>query len=273
MSDTLNISINELRLPPPEDIMVQFTKVQNQRIITWNVLQGTDKQIFYNVYRGLAHNGIFYKQNLQPLATNKFIDYNVSNNPNITYWYKVSSVYLDNGVWIEGIPSQAVQYRVNNFNKWFNKINERNMWILKMDGELFDLYTRKYEGEHCPDCYSDTRGRASQKACTTCYGTGFVGGFEPRTQIYIRIVPVEESLSIETESYRYNKQQSMWTISPIQIRNRDLLIGPDGIFYTVLSSYINKVSGYTFHQDLKTKTLEPNDPLYSMKRTTLQPAY
>ena len=269
----MDIILAEKRLPPPTDIRIGYTKAQGQCLITWNNLAGTDEKVFYNIYRGISHNGIFYKQNLQPIAINKFIDYNLGKHPNITYWYKVSSCYYLNGQLIEGKPSSPVQYSINNMNRWFNKMNERNMWILKMDGLLFDLYTRKYEGERCPDCYSETRGRAGQNSCTTCFGTGFVGGYSPQVQLYVRLAPVEEAVQINTEGYQYQRVPSAWTITPIHIRNRDILISPEGSIFSVTASYINQAAGYYFHQDLKLRILEPNDPLYQMKRYTLKPAY
>ena len=44
---------------------------------------------------------------------------------NITYWYKISTLYKQNNMWIEGIPSRPIQYKINNLNKWFNKMNIR----------------------------------------------------------------------------------------------------------------------------------------------------
>ena len=270
----LNIDLSTKRLPPPNNIRIDYTKIHGQCIITWDRLHIDDRfDITYNVYRGTAHNGIFYKLTNVPIKKNRFIDYNLGKNPNITYWYKISSIYNNQGEFIEGKPSAPVQYAVNNMNRWFNKINERNMWILKMDGMLFDLYTRKYEGEVCPDCYSRSRGRAGQASCTTCFGTGFVGGYSPQCQIYVRLAPVEEALQQSQEGYLYARQPSAWTISNIKIKNRDILISPQNEIFSVTAAYINQAAGFYFHQDLKLRCLEPNDILYKMKRYYLKPAY
>ena len=269
----MNIIVNTKRLPAPANIRIGYTKVAGQSLITWNQVTMKDIVPMYNIYRGVASSGAFYKMNLKPVATNKFIDNNVGRNPNTTYWYKISTVYNDNGVFIEGPLSAAVQYQVTTMNRWFNKINERNMWILKNTGQLFDFYTRKYEGERCPDCYDEARGRAGQNNCHTCFGTGFVGGYEPMVQLYIRLNPAEESLDIDQESYTYNQLPGAWTITPIQIKNRDILISQDGTMYAVKSTYVNQAEGYYFHQELKLKTLEPEDNLYNIKRATLKPVY
>ena len=164
----MDINIGLQRLPPPDDISIAYTRVTGQCILTWTKLQNTDKQVFHNIYRGISYSGIFYKQNVQPIFLNRYVDNTLSKNPNITYWYKISSLYKENDMWIEGIPSRPIQYKVNNLNKWFNKMNERNFWILKNDGQLFDLYQRKYEGQRC-HCYDPLRGQAGNSTCSTCY--------------------------------------------------------------------------------------------------------
>lgn len=276
----MDFQISNRRLPAPINIKISYPKVQGQSIITWDSVRNPDQNnitgdivtIMYNVYRGISSNGIFYKQNNTPINTNLYQDNNIGKNPNTTYWYKVSTIYLNSaGQLVEGPLSGPYQYRVTTMNKWFNKVNERNLWILKNTGMLFDLYTRKYEGVRCPKCYDKARGRAGQNGCTVCFGTGFEGGFEPQMQLYVRLKPAEESLDISTEEYTYNNIPGAWTISPVQIKNRDLLIDPEGTMYAVVSSYVNQAAGYLFHQDLKLRTLEPNDKLYQLRRSSLKP--
>lgn len=269
----MDISINQKRLPAPNNIRIAYTKVAGQSIITWSELSIKDYAVSYNIYRGTSANGIFYKLNKQPISNNSYIDYTLGRNPNITYWYKLSTLYKTDNGFVEGMLSKAVQYHVTTVDKWFNKINERNMWILKNTGQLFDLYTRKYEGEHCPVCYDSARGRAGLDSCETCFGTGYVGGYEPEVQLYLRLAPAEESLDVATEDLTYSSLPSAWTITPIKIHNRDLLIGQDGTIYSVLSMFEGQAAGYLFHQELKLKTLDPYDNRYNIKRTTLKPAY
>ena len=161
--------------------MVQYTKISGQVLITWtkiplveSLIQEGITQIYYNVYRGNSFSGIFYKQNTIPLIINQYIDNALNKNPNIIYWYKISAIYKKNDKWIEGFASRPVQYKINNLNKWFNKMNERNMWILKNDGLVFQLYQRKYEGERC-SCFDSLRGVAGNSRCPICWGTSFIG--------------------------------------------------------------------------------------------------
>lgn len=268
----MNIDIGIQRLPSPDDVQIAYTRVTGQCILTWNKITNTNKQVFYNIYRGISYSGIFYKQNTQPIFLNRYVDNSLSKNPNISYWYKISSLYKENDIWIEGVPSRPFQYKVNNLNKWFNKMNERNFWILKNDGLLFDLYQRKYEGEKC-HCYDYLRGQAGLSTCSTCYGTGFLVPYAPPVEIFMRMNNVNEALLQETDSWAFSQKPGFWTISNIRLRNRDLLVSPQGIIFSIVSSYINNVAGYLFHQTCETVSLESNDPAYNIIRKKTNIAY
>ena len=152
-------------------------------------------------------------------------------------------------------------------------MNERNMWILKNTGQLFDLYTRKYEGKQCPKCYDSIRGRSGENDCDVCFGTGFEGGFEAMYQLYVRLKPAETSLDIQATEYTYTNLPGAWLISKTEIKNRDILISPQGKMLSVLSSYVNQAAGFLFHQELKLKEIDPTDQLYRIRRETLYPFY
>ena len=268
----MDIDLNQKQLPPPEDIVIKYTKNQNQCILTWNKLFNVDdNKVHYNIYRSTAFTGSYFKINNVPIKGNRFVDNTRGNYAVVNYWYKISSLYKVGDTWIEGLTSKPVQYEVKNTNYWFNKINERNMWILKNDGMLVDHYARKYEGEYC-ECYDDVRAQAANAHCPICYGTGIVGGYSPVCQIYLRVNISEISLLQAVESYDLNWQVTAWTITSIPIYNRDLLIFENTIF-SVTSVTQNRVAGYYFHQDLRLKSLYQNDPLYNMRRVNLKPVY
>ena len=264
-------------LPIPKNINISYTKNQGSCIVTWlPVPQPEDDsilQVAYNVYRSTSVNGIFYKQNTKPLISNAFEDGNRGIHPNTMYWYKVSVVYIDENLnYIEGSSSPAVTYKVQNTNRWFNKMNERNMWILKNTGQLFDLYTFKTEGDKCV-CYKESHGGSTNSNCQICFGTGIVGGYEPSVQLYVRQKPAQNSLDIVNSGLRINNSPGAWTISEIQIKMRDILINPQGIIFQVVGHNINHAAGVYFHQELQLKEVPATDVLYKMKREVLYPTF
>src|SRR5574344_64974 len=275
----MNIQVFQKDVLPPNNIIISYPRDNTHIIVTWdearnpdkNVLNKEIKKVCYNIYKGLTQNGIFYKLNNNPLPTNRFEDYDISRNPNVANWYKVSTVYETDGDLVEGALSKPACFQVHNTDRWFFKMNERNLWILKNTGMLFDLYTRKYDGEICPQCYDPIRGRAGTQDCDVCYGTGFVGGYDPAYQLYIRLKPIEKSLTVSDQMYVNENSPGAWTISNTKIMNRDILISPTGTIYQVTASMINQAGGYLFHQELKLKSFDMKDPIYNMKRTTLYP--
>lgn len=267
------ININQTRLPSPSNIAIMYTRVTGQCIVTWDKIVGTEYDVYYNIYRGISYNGIFYKQNIQPVFQNKYVDNTLNKNPNVCYWYKISSLYKIDDQWIEGVPSRPVQYKIDNLNKWFNKMNERNFWILKNTGINCTYYQRKYEGERCT-CYDPLRGMAGSSTCNLCWGTGIKGGYSPPIELYLRFNNVAEALQQDIDSWSFMQNGlTAWTISPIRLRNRDVIMDNRGVLYSVIASTINTAAGYYWHQDMQLKSLESNDPLYNMVRTKIVPTY
>jgi hypothetical protein len=270
MNMNFDVSSFTKQLPPPNNIHVLQTRVKNEVVITWDKLHLALVDVKYHVYRGTANNGVFYRITKEPISDNSFIDVQ-EKHPALynQYWYKVSSVCND----IEGRRSLPVQYQPTTQNRWFKKINERNLWLLKNTGVICDLYTRKWEGEHCPDCYDELRGRASNSMCPKCFGTGFVNGYEPQFALYVRLGNSESTVSQNIEGLESQNSISCWTITPTRIRNFDMLFTPDGSILEVTSSYINSADNYNFHQEFKARYLEPNDPKYNIRRATLKLCY
>lgn len=270
----MDIQLIKLKLPFPQGIKISFMKNEKGSIVTWNQVtsdQVTD--IKYNIYYSTSVNGIFYKLNKQPLDINWFEHKFRDRMPTTQRWYKVSTVYDDNGEWVEGALSNAVTYQATNTNRWFIKVNERNMWILKNTGTLFDLYTRKTEGDKCPKCYDSQGGRAGNSQCKTCFGTGIVGGYEPKLQLYIREKPAMNTLEFTNQGVMHNNTPGAWTISQTHIKPRDILINPQGIMYIVVNSHINHAGGFYFHQELQIKELDQYNPIYNINRVSLKPEY
>ncbi|MNJ90209.1 hypothetical protein D3C87_78030 [compost metagenome] len=284
----MDIILNEKRLPAPINISVNSLREAGKLLITWDKTRNPDKQLLqddtiidksslildvkYNVYRSTSIGGIFYKLNKEPLSLPKFEDITVGRNPNTQYFYKVSSIStFENLQNIEGELSSPVIYRISTTNKWFNKINERNMWILKNTGVLMDLYVRKTDGPRCI-CMDNAR-RQGDPDCKLCFGTTFEGGYEPMIQLYVRQKPSTQQLELTPQGYVPNSIPGAWTISDIQIKNRDFLINPEGKIFSITSSNVSHAAGFLFHQELTMKELDPLDRLYDVKRVTLYPTW
>lgn len=76
-----------------------------------------------------------------------------------------------------------------------------NGWLLK----------RRYFGERCPVCTNAVTGQVQNSTCTTCYGTGVVGGYYPAFEYWVtmnatqrmrRLTPEQGLMSATIESVR-----------------------------------------------------------------------
>ncbi|MNB89789.1 hypothetical protein D3C81_893710 [compost metagenome] len=281
----MDFQLNPKKLPFPNNITVSNPKGPGQLVIVWDPVRNPDenqvkkgskipsliKEVKYNVYRGNSIGGIFYKLNSHPLNIPRFEDSNVNRNPNSNQFYKISTIaILNDGITkVEGTLSGPVMFHIPTTNKWFQKMNERNLWILKNTGVLMDLYRRKTDGERC-SCFDQIREQGDPD-CTKCFGTTFDGGYEPMMQIYVRQKPTQNSLDLTQQGYVYNSKPGGWTITKIPLSNRDLLFNPQGDLLSVTSVNTNHAAGYLFHQELQLQQLDPMDKRHQIKRKTLYP--
>ena len=270
----MDFKINKKKLQPPLNINVSSVKSPGTLLVTWDNVITEEKDIIsikYNVYRSISLGGIFYKVSEKPEVRNRYEDNSVGRNPNTQYFYKVSTIAeFEDGSITEGNLSNPIIFQIPTTNKWFKKVNERNMWILKNTGVLMDLYVRKTEGERCKSCFDSIRS-SSDPDCLNCFGTTYEGGFEPMVSLYVRQKPATQNLEITSHGLIPNNNPGAWTISKISIRNRDLLINPQGQIFSVLSSQVSHAAGYLFHQELTMKELDPTDNRYKIKRHSLYP--
>jgi len=282
----MDFQLNNRRLPPPINISISSPKGPGQLLVVWDGVNNPDKdkvsispetligRVEYNIYRSLSLGGIFYKLNTHHLSQPRYEDNNVSKNPNTQYFYKVSTVAImgDGVTKVEGKLSDPITFQIPTENRWFKKINERNMWILKNTGIIMDVYRRKTEGERCSFCYDEIRAQGDPD-CTNCFGTTFEGGYEPMTQIYIRQKPTTEQLQLTAQGYVPDNNPGAWTISSIELTNRDLMFNPFGKLFSVMNGNISHAAGYMFHQELQLKELDPTDKRHQIKRKTLYPNF
>lgn len=280
----MDFNLDNKKLPPPANITISIPKIAGQLLVVWDKVRNPDDSLMrgnkalitevkYNVYRGISLGGIFYKMNQILLSQPRFEDKQVNRNPNTQYFYKVSTVAIyDDGEIVEGELSVPIIFHIPTTNKWFKKVNERNMWILKNTGVLMDLYIKKTEGERCSNCWDPIRAQADSD-CMVCFGTTYEGGYEPMTQLYVRQKPAIQQLDLTSYGYSPNSNPGAWTISNLKLSNRDLFINPEGKIFSITSSSVSHAAGYLFHQELTMKELDPTDRLYKMKRAALYPEW
>jgi len=165
-------------------------------------------------------------------------------------------------------------------------IYERNLqqqqMLLETTGEEVVLLRRKWDGKQCP-CMSKTEEHPINK-CPTCFGTGFVGGYDriyfndspdnPQGRILLRFYPTPDDLALR----KYGgldviNQPNAWTIAQPIVRDRDIIVQFDPVDknrevwrYEVLDVTRNAfIGGVTGAQIMRLQRLNRlNDTAYSV---------
>ncbi len=115
-------------------------------------------------------------------------------------------------------------------------INSKLQERMDLDGSLevgdgtrsFDLYKYPYGGEWCDDC----RDQDAVKICTTCWGTGLVGGWRGPRSFWVKdVAPVVISPSSDLPVG--HGQISFLTSRNVHIAPGDLVIDSAGIRWAV----------------------------------------
>lgn len=107
------------------------------------------------------------------------------------------------------------------------------MSILQADGEMWDLYLRRWEGIACPYC--DHRGSIDEENpdldynthtnCNICFGTGFVGGYYKKIRIMARYNSNPARVIKHTpQGIQTTQQLQSWTLWTPLLRAHDLLV-------------------------------------------------
>ena len=75
-----------------------------------------------------------------------------------------------------------------------------------------DLFVRRTFGPHCPECWSDIKGKVQKSHCPNCFGTGRRGGYMlPISPVYFQIEPHAQSEDHTNIGKQQNAQTSAWT--------------------------------------------------------------
>lgn len=117
---------------------------------------------------------------------------------------------------------------------------------LENEGEYF-IYKPRFTKANspfgkCPRCYDDTTGQVTDSQCTTCFGTGFNGGYdEPLTGInapYQRVLGILNANAVVTDwqpagIISSEEDQKVYLRMNQQPALSDMMVGPDGARYRI----------------------------------------
>lgn len=178
----------------------------------------------FDLYRACAVTDEFelIYSNIQDFECN---DYTANLlNDEIIYYYKIKAT---NFLTDESIVSDIIPTFKNKSDNYSYFITEvYNIYLDDViDNDEILLLKRKRTGELC-DCFDDVRGSRYGDKCTSCFGTGYKGGFYPSSKMkvcYLNAESIQEEMDIKG-TFKQNSPRQFWTSNYPLIQEGDIIV-------------------------------------------------
>ncbi len=193
-------------------------------------------------------------------------------------FYRVTTVAIDpTGTSPSGLVETPLGYcppvglaEVETVDWIWREAKRRNLWILEQGGERVKLFKKKVSGLPCP-CYLDpvTReyGQQPSARCVTCFGTGYVGGYDGPTDIIIAPDEADRRVTQTPNGRRLEHQYEVWTTENPSITQRDFIVKQTGERYSVGPVRRPSVRGLPLQQHFNIQYLDEQDIRYRVPVT------
>ena len=197
---------------------------------------------------------------------------------NSKVFYRVVTVAVDSST-PSGLVETPLGYsqpvslmQVETFDYIWLEAIRRNLWILQQGGERVKLFLRKHSGVTCW-CRGDKRLMEYQQQpdsrCTTCYGTGFVGGYDGPIDIIIGPDEADRRISQTPEGRRMEHQYEVWVGPSPVVGQRDFIVKQTGERYSIGPVRRPAVRGLPLQQHFTIAYLDEQDLKYQVPLTGL----
>lgn len=125
---------------------------------------------------------------------------------------------------------------VESYDYIWREAVRRNRWILEQGGERVKLFKRKVSGIPCP-CRVDERtleyNQQPSARCATCFGVGWVGGFDGPIDIIIAPDDAERRISQTPNGRRLEHAYEVWTGPSPVLTQRDFIVKQTNERYSI----------------------------------------
>lgn len=156
----------------------------------------------------------------------EYVDYSANIvDLNKVYYYRVRAVEFDPTL---VTPLQEFKSDVST---WDGNLDLVGLYIVEehlflhryVSGVPTMIFKRRRDGQYCPECWDEILKRVTKSNCTTCFGTGKLGGFYPPYEAWMNFEPDPKVTQIAEWGQRQTSQ------TDIQFTNYPLLIDGDVI--------------------------------------------
>lgn len=154
----------------------------------------------------------------------EFVDYT----PNLldlhkVYYYRVRAVEFSGNTPVQTFYSEPSTFD-GNLDLVALYVVEEHIFLHRwVSGVPAMIYKKKRDGQYCPECWDTVLKRVTKSNCTTCYGTGKLGGFYPPVEAWMNFEPDPKVAQVAEWGARQTSQ------TDIQYTNYPLLSDGDVI--------------------------------------------
>lgn len=254
--------------------MIKLLKLETAQLtpasitVTWSFESGNEDFNDYriNLYQAQGPATDISEYNLvasglNPAITSSAEDTSVRNLTDkfVDYFYRISVSGLNGqGYYISDYAAFTVQQ-----DKYAREIERRRGLVFDHhSGQDFFILKRKSYGTLCPDCYDPTLGRTTKSKCTTCYDTGYVGGYmnPVKTRGQINERPTREMHQM------FGGWQDQDAVLYLQgnppLNPKDIIVDRISRRWIVLNLGAAQKSMYTISQIAQLRQIEKDDVMY-----------
>ena len=219
--------VKRIESPIVEDIQVTLVPDWNTSMyISWEVPDtlGVGEPLF-NIYASSSQEGPFVKITEDSILDNQYVT-NWTNQDSKVYeeYFTVEISYTDGTIYRSHPATPSVNLPRFHILRYRDIIRREAILLDKFVGVDTVVYVPKTYGLRCTECYDTVHQKLMHDHCSTCYGTGFQGGYNTGMLTKISYSPRDPNI----ENTYYGDAEPItitaWTIPYPYIPPRAILI-------------------------------------------------
>jgi hypothetical protein len=213
-----------------EPLSVQVLSIQHvsRVLIEWNIRRTAQNlnNLVYFIDRGESPSEM--KQlntvGIGGYAIYQFVDYTAQLfDLSKVYYYRVRAVEMQSGVPVQTFYSEHSTWQGNLDLVGLYVVEEHLFLERFVAGVPVMIFKKRREGAKCPECWDPILHRVTKSSCTTCYGTGKLGGYYPPIEGWMLVEPDPKMAQVA----EWGRSQPNQT--DLQFTNYPLLVDDDVI--------------------------------------------
>lgn len=165
-----------------------------------------DRSVSPNEFEQLHADGI------SPYGLYEYVDYTaLITDMHKIYYYRIRAVE-------EASDGTVLQTFTSPLNTWDGDLDLVSMYIIEehlfahrwVYGIPIMVFKKKTDTPYCPQCWDEVLKRVTRTNCTTCYGTGKLGGYFPPIEAWMSMEPdpkAEEVTEIKLRQHSHTSAQ------------------------------------------------------------------